>query len=86
MAASCWSTTATRWSGTTQRDDACGLAIQRQTALFVLTLTLTACSRIDPGISREKAEAVLKVYDYLRSWTSKNCARWQRTTSVWLLW
>jgi hypothetical protein len=30
----------------------------------VLALTLTACSRTDPGISREKAEAVLKVYDY----------------------
>ena len=36
----------------------------RQIALLVLALTLTACSRTDPGISREKAEAVLKLYDY----------------------
>ena len=58
------STTATRRSRTVQRDDACGLAIQRQTALLVLALTLTACNRNDPGISREKAEAALKLYDY----------------------
>ena len=66
MAASCWSTTVASRSRTTQRDDVCGLAIQRQTALLVLVLALTlaACSRADPGISREKAEAVLKVYDY----------------------
>ena len=64
MAASCWSTTVASRSRTTQRDDVCGLAIQRQIALLVLALTLTACSRTDPGISREKAEAVLKVYDY----------------------
>jgi len=41
-----------------------GTAIQRQTALLVLALTLTACGRTEPGISREKAEAVLKLYDY----------------------
>ena len=41
-----------------------GFAIQRQIALLVRSLTLTACSSTDPGISREKAEAVLKVYDY----------------------
>ena len=64
MAASCWSTTVASRSRTTHRDDVCGLAIQRQIALLVLALTLTACSRTDPGISREKAEAVLKVYDY----------------------
>ena len=64
QAASCWSTTAARRSRTAQRDDACGFAIQRQTALLVLALTLTACSHTDPGISREKAEAVLKLYDY----------------------
>jgi hypothetical protein len=64
QAASCWSTTAARRNRTAQRDAACGLAIQRQTALLVLALTLTACSRTDPGISREKAEAVLKLYDY----------------------
>jgi hypothetical protein len=54
-----WSTTTTHRSRTAQRDDAYGL-----TALLVLALTLTACSRTDPGISREKAEAVLKNYDY----------------------
>ena len=31
---------------------------------FVLALTVTACSRTDLGISREKPEAVLKLYDY----------------------
>ena len=39
-----------------------------ETALWlaaVLTLlALDACGRTDPGISREKAEAVLKAYDY----------------------
>ena len=60
MAASCWSTTATHWSRTVR-----GLAIQRQIAPLVLALTFTACSRTDPGISREKAEAVLKAYDYI---------------------
>jgi hypothetical protein len=39
MAASCWSTAATHRSRTSQRDDACGLATQRQTALLVLALT-----------------------------------------------
>jgi hypothetical protein len=43
-------------SRTTHRADVC--------APLVLVLTLTACSRTDPGISREKAEAVLKAYDY----------------------
>ena len=65
MAASCWPTTATRRSRTTHRNDACGLAILRQIAPLVLVLTLTACSHTDPGISREKAEAVLKNYDYI---------------------
>ena len=45
QAASCWSTTAARRSRTAQCDDAYGFAIQRQTALLVLALTLTACSR-----------------------------------------
>ena len=59
-----WSTATTHRSRTAQRDDAYGLVLPRQTALLVLALTLTACSRTDPGISREKAEAVLKNYDY----------------------
>ena len=56
-----WSAATTHRSRTAQRDDAYGLVMQRQTALLVLALTLTACSRTDPGISREKAEAVLQL-------------------------
>jgi hypothetical protein len=59
-----WSAATTPRSRTAQRDDAYGLVLPRQTALLVLALTLTACSRTDPGISREKAEALLKGYDY----------------------
>jgi hypothetical protein len=32
--------------------------------MAMLFLVLAACSHTDPGISREKAEAVLKAYDY----------------------
>ena len=33
-------------------------------AFVAIALTFLACSRDDPGMSREKAEAVLKGYDY----------------------
>jgi hypothetical protein len=33
-------------------------------SLVAVLLALGACGRPDPGLSREKAEAVLKAYDY----------------------
>lgn len=42
-----------------------GLSETASWRVTVLTLlVLGACDRNDPGISREKAEAVLKAYDY----------------------
>ncbi len=38
--------------------------VRPEVALVAIALTFLACSRADPGISREKAEAVLKAYDY----------------------
>jgi len=32
--------------------------------VVLLALAAFGCSRVDPGISREKAEAVLNAYDY----------------------
>jgi hypothetical protein len=36
----------------------------RRVVLVATALSVLACSRTDPGISREKAAAVLKAYDY----------------------
>jgi hypothetical protein len=36
----------------------------RVVALVAIALTFLACSRVGQGISREKAEAVLRTFDY----------------------
>ena len=36
----------------------------RRVVLVAIALSVLACSRTDPGISREKAEAALRAYDY----------------------
>ena len=42
-------------------DDGCGA---RRVVLVAIALSVLACSRIDPGISREKAEAILRAFDF----------------------
>ena len=38
--------------------------VRQGAALIGIALTFLGCGRTDPGISREKAEAVLKAFDY----------------------
>ena len=36
----------------------------RRVVLVAIALSVLACSRTDPGISREKAEAILRAFDF----------------------
>jgi hypothetical protein len=36
----------------------------RRVVLVAIALSVLACSRIDPGISHEKADAILRAFDF----------------------
>ena len=51
----------------------------RRVVLVAIALSVLACSRTDPGISREKAEMILRAYDFTDIQLQPSPAGWSGT-------
>jgi hypothetical protein len=51
----------------------------RWVVLVAIVLSVLACSRTDPGISREKAEVILRAYDFTDIQLQPSPAGWSGT-------
>jgi hypothetical protein len=51
----------------------------RRVVLVAIALSVLACSRTDPGISREKADAILRAYDFTGIELQPSPAGWSGT-------